>query len=73
MKRQSIVAARLLWILPLLITLSGVGHVTAQTSCVTPPSGLVSWWPGDGNAVDIEDGNADERSWGYDMRGIVAR
>lgn len=25
--------------------------------CVTPPSGLVSWWPGDGNAVDIVDNN----------------
>ena len=23
------------------------------TNCVTPPSGLVSWWPGDGNANDI--------------------
>ena len=22
-------------------------------ACVTPPSGLVSWWPGDGNTVDI--------------------
>ena len=28
----------------------------AQT-CVQPPSGLVSWWPGDGNANDIADGN----------------
>jgi len=25
--------------------------------CVPPPSGLVSWWPGDGNANDIQDGN----------------
>ncbi len=25
--------------------------------CVAPPSGLVSWWPGDGNANDIQDGN----------------
>ena len=25
--------------------------VNAQ--CVAPPSGLVSWWPGDGNALDI--------------------
>src|SRR3989344_4500265 len=28
---------------------------TAQ-SCVSPPSGLISWWPGDGNAEDIFDG-----------------
>jgi len=27
-------------------------EVGAQT-CVQPPSGLVSWWPGDGNALDI--------------------
>ena len=25
--------------------------------CVTPPSGLVSWWPGDGSANDIVDLN----------------
>src|SRR5881296_3016772 len=29
----------------------------AQTNCVPPPSGLVSWWPGDGNATDITGGN----------------
>ena len=28
------------------------GGVSAQT-CTPPPSGLVSWWPGDGNADDI--------------------
>ena len=26
-------------------------------ACVPPPSGMVSWWPGDGNANDIQDGN----------------
>ena len=25
--------------------------------CTPPPAGLVSWWPGDGNANDIKDGN----------------
>ena len=25
--------------------------------CVAPPSGMVGWWPGDGNANDIQDGN----------------
>jgi hypothetical protein len=30
---------------------------TPPTNCITPPSGLVSWWPGDGNADDIIDGN----------------
>lgn len=34
-------------------------RVAAQgpLSCVTPPSGMVSWWPGDGNADDIQGGN----------------
>jgi hypothetical protein len=27
------------------------------TDCVEPPSGLVSWWSADGNAIDIADGN----------------
>jgi hypothetical protein len=26
-------------------------------NCTTPPSGLVSWWPGNGNALDIISGN----------------
>jgi hypothetical protein len=26
-------------------------------ACVPPPAGLVSWWPGDGNANDIQNGN----------------
>jgi len=29
---------------------------TSQT-CIAPPSGLVSWWPGDGNAQDLVGGN----------------
>jgi hypothetical protein len=32
-------------------------HVTWRTRCTPPPSGLVSWWPGDGTAVDIVDSN----------------
>ena len=34
-----------------------VEPVHAGPSCVPPPSGLVSWWPGDGDATDIQDGN----------------
>jgi len=30
---------------------------TAAANCVPPPDGLVSWWPGDGNALDIQSGN----------------
>ena len=33
------------------------GHAAAQ-DCFPAPEGLVSWWPGDGNADDINDGNA---------------
>ncbi|MFQ5677742.1 MAG: LamG domain-containing protein, partial [bacterium] len=29
----------------------------AAQICVPPPSGLVSWWPGDGNANDIRNGH----------------
>src|SRR5438552_18884489 len=32
------------------------GSATAPV-CVAPPSGLVSWWPAEGNADDIGDGN----------------
>ena len=28
-----------------------------EVECVLPPSGLVSWWPGDGDATDILGGN----------------
>jgi subtilisin family serine protease len=30
---------------------------TPTPTCVPPPSGLVSWWPGDNNAIDIIGGN----------------
>src|SRR5262249_31493972 len=30
----------------------------AQTNCVPPASGLVSWWKGEGNANDAADGNS---------------
>ena len=42
-----------------MISFSKANAVTMLTedSCVTPPSDMVSWWPGDGNANDIKDGN----------------
>ena len=30
---------------------------TAASACLAPASGLVSWWPGDGNANDLTGGN----------------
>ena len=38
-------------------TLANGFAVTAIAACVTPPSGMVSWWPGDGNANDIAGSN----------------
>ncbi|HLE26504.1 MAG TPA: LamG-like jellyroll fold domain-containing protein, partial [Anaerolineales bacterium] len=31
---------------------------STPSNCIPPPSGMVSWWPGDGNANDIQDGNS---------------
>jgi len=42
--------------LVLLFAFPLVGHAVAQT-CVEAPAELISWWPGDGNANDITDGN----------------
>jgi Concanavalin A-like lectin/glucanases superfamily len=45
------------------ILLTLIAFVTLSTDmmaaqvCIEPPSGLVSWWPGDGNAEDIVDDN----------------
>jgi hypothetical protein len=29
----------------------------ASNSCAPPPSGLISWWQGDGNDADVIGGN----------------
>ena len=29
----------------------------AQGNCIPPPSGMISWWPGDDNTNDIQDAN----------------
>ena len=43
---------------------NGVGRVmssnallTVNLPCVPPPPGLVGWWPAEGNAIDMIDGN----------------
>ncbi len=36
---------------------AGKCNNTPPPVCVNPPSGLVSWWPGDEDANDMEDGN----------------
>jgi hypothetical protein len=40
-----------------LALLLATGTWAQSQSCVQPPPNLVSWWPGDGNANDIQDGN----------------
>jgi hypothetical protein len=39
-----------------LVTASSIFTVTVQ-ECTPPPSGLISWWPGQSNALDIAGGN----------------
>jgi len=39
------------------IDIEPVTQASDENNCVPAPSGLVSWWPGDGNANDIQDGN----------------
>ncbi len=39
------------------VLLNGNGSVGGELIGITPPLNLVSWWPGDGNANDIADGN----------------
>ncbi len=47
-----------------LLVLSALGLAVAgrglaqSPSCVAPPPGMVAWWPGDGNALDIAGANA---------------
>jgi CSLREA domain-containing protein len=35
-------------------TSDAVSHTVTTAVCTTPPAGLVGWWPGDGNAHDIQ-------------------
>jgi hypothetical protein len=41
----------------LLLLVFAFGDFAAAQTCVQPPAGLASWWPGDGNANDIVGGN----------------
>jgi len=53
---SQIIKVLLLGVLPLLLlAIVPVNYTIAQ--CIPPPTGPVSWWPGDGNANDIINGN----------------
>src|SRR3989304_6013682 len=53
------IGASLVVLLVLVLVVAGLMRATGQIDgqCVAPPSDLVSWWPGDGNANDIIDAN----------------
>ena len=56
----SLLSATAAWAAPVL---SNSGFETGNL-CTPPPSGMVSWWPGDGNANDIQDGNSPTQTIG---------
>ena len=39
------------------LLIGGIGVTGDVPTPIAPPAGMVSWWPGDGNASDIMDGN----------------
>ncbi|HXC99655.1 MAG TPA: LamG-like jellyroll fold domain-containing protein [Verrucomicrobiae bacterium] len=47
------------WMAATVLLLGGLGAVprAGAASCLQAPSGLISWWPGDGNALDITSTN----------------
>lgn len=49
--------AALALLCPLLIGQAASSTSAQSTSCVAPPSGMVAWYPGDGNALDVQGGN----------------
>lgn len=55
--KETRMTRRVLCGLVLLLVFTLVGNAAAQQTCTPPPPGLVSWWPGNGNANDIADSN----------------
>ena len=46
-----------------LLGLLAMNEAAAQT-CTSPPPDMISWWPGDGNPNDIQDGNSPTETFG---------
>ena len=57
MKPFSCLCKLSLCVVLILISLCVVAPFVAAQICVQPPAGLVSWWPGEGNANDIVGSN----------------
>jgi Concanavalin A-like lectin/glucanases superfamily/HpiC1 cyclase/MBG domain/Bacterial Ig-like domain/Cep192 domain 4/WD40-like Beta Propeller Repeat len=49
------------------------GFIVSANACVAPPSGMVSWWPGDGNANDIIGSSAGTLQNGTFGSGLVGQ
>jgi len=60
LRRSACALAKVALVVILLLSLSP--RSAAQTNCVRPPSGLISWWPGNGNALGL-DANEPDRNW----------
>jgi hypothetical protein len=52
MSKQTKGSIMLPTIATILLIFTIAGNVNAQEPCFPPASGLISWWPGDGNADD---------------------
>ncbi|MGI9104223.1 MAG: LamG domain-containing protein [Terriglobales bacterium] len=46
------------WVIVFLFSAAATLAAQSPPACVPPPAGLVSWWPGEGNAVDIQSGDS---------------
>src|SRR5580765_6396029 len=57
MKTTRSTGKSILWIVSALFFVSATANIQAQT-CLTPPSGMIAWWPGDGNTNEIFGNNA---------------
>ncbi len=54
---KGIIQKRLIVLAFVLATAAMVPHTTFAQSCTPPASGLVSWWPGNGNTLDVAGAN----------------
>jgi Concanavalin A-like lectin/glucanases superfamily len=60
MSNVSILSRVSVWFLAVLLlalSFAVLEETAAAQTCTQPPSGMVGWWPGDGNANDIEGSN----------------
>ena len=57
MKHCSLLLRASLGVAFVLTSLCSVASFVAAQICAQPPAGLVSWWPGEENADDIQGGN----------------